>query len=241
MSGGVELKVTPSQSPEVNRKEQSNYELHRLEHYQQRYHWDCGLSCCFMVMRRTDRDFVLSNLTKFVEEEGFGDSTWTIDLCYILRRFNVLFRYTTITIGVDPGYSKEAFYDKVLAKDNARVNDRFNDSSENGMVILEKSVTLDDILEHLEKTGPVIILTNANLLTCSQCSNYSSCYQFCFSARVSYQGHYIVLVGFNSKSKQILYRNPSVKDKVCYMSFDCLEESRTSYGTDEDILFIFPP
>merc|ERR1719452_323763 len=65
-------------------------------------------------MQRTDRDFVLSNLTKFVEEEGFGDSTWTIDLCYILKRFNVLFRYTTITIGVDPGYSKEAFYDKVL-------------------------------------------------------------------------------------------------------------------------------
>lgn len=56
----------------------------------------------------------------------------------------------------------------------------------------------------------------------------------------SNQGHYIVLVGFNSKSKQVLYRNPSVKDKVCYMSFDCLEESRTSYGTDEDILFIFP-
>ena len=130
---------------------------------------------------------MLSNLTKFVAEEGFGDSTWTIDLCYILRRFNVLFRYTTITIGVDPGYSKEAFYDKVLAKDNARVNDRFNDASENGMVILEKSVTLDEILEHLEKTGPVIILTNANLLTCSQCSNYSSCYQFCFSASVSYQ------------------------------------------------------
>ena len=140
-----------------------------------------------MVMKKSDRDFVLSNLNKFVEEEGFGDSTWTIDLCYILKRFHVLFRYTTITIGVDPGYSKEAFYDKVLAKDNARVNDRFNDASENGMVILEKSVTLDEILEHLEKTGPVIILTNANLLTCSQCSNYSSCYQFCFSASVSYQ------------------------------------------------------
>ena len=146
-----------------------------------------GLSCCFMVMRKQDRDFVLSNLTKFVEEEGFGDSTWTIDLCYILRRFNVVFRYTTIPIGVDPGYAKEAFYDKVLAKDNARVNDRFSAAAENGMVILEKSVTLDDILEHLEKNGPVIILTNANLLTCSQCSNYSSCYQFCFSARVSYQ------------------------------------------------------
>ena len=147
-----------------------------------------------MVMRRPDRDFVLSNLTKFVEEEGFGDSTWTIDLCYILRRFNVVFRYTTITIGVDPGYAKEAFYDKVLAKDNARVNDRFSAAAENGMVILEKSVTLDDILEHLEKNGPVIILTNANLLTCSQCSNFSSCYQFCFSSKVSYQDSLICVI-----------------------------------------------
>ena len=238
-----------------------------------------------MVMKKSDRDFVLSNLNKFVEEEGFGDSTWTIDLCYILKRFHVLFRYTTITIGVDPGYSKEAFYDKVLAKDNARVNDRFNSAAENEMVILEKSVTLDDILDHLETTGPVIILTNANLLTCSRCSTYSSCYQFCFSSSVSYQeslisvlfrsmafyiiligkclislllflhgmlqllentnqqsyqGHYVVLVGFNSESREILYRNPSVKDKVCYMSYDCLEESRSSYGTDEDVLFIFP-
>ena len=138
-------------------------------------------------MQRPDKEFVLSNLTKFVAEEGFGDSTWTIDLCYILKRFNVVFRYTTITIGVDPGYSNEAFYDKVLAKDNARVNDRFNAAAENGMVILEKSVTLDDILEHLEKSGPVITLTNANLLTCSQCSNFSSCYQFCFSGSVNYQ------------------------------------------------------
>merc|ERR550525_307483 len=54
----------------------------------------------------------------------------------------------------------------------------------------------------------------------------------------SYQGHYVVLVGFNSESREILYRNPSVKDKVCYMSYDCLEESRSSYGTDEDV-FIY--
>ena len=78
-----------------------------------------------MVVKKADRELVLTNLNKFVEEEGFGESTWTIDLCYILKRFNVSFKYTTITIGVDPGYSKEAFYDKVLAKDNHRVNSRF--------------------------------------------------------------------------------------------------------------------
>ena len=56
----------------------------------------------------------------------------------------------------------------------------------------------------------------------------------------SYQGHYVLLVGFDPKSKEILYRNPTLKDKVCYMSYDCLEESRTSYGTDEDVIFICP-
>ena len=39
---------------------------------------------------------------------------------------------------------------------------------------------------HLETAGPVIILTNANLLRCSRCSNYISCYPSCFS-NVSYQ------------------------------------------------------
>ena len=53
---------------------------------------------------------------------------------------------------------------------------------------------LDDILEHLEQNGPVIILTNANLLTCSQCSNFSSCYQFCFSSKVSYQESLICVI-----------------------------------------------
>ena len=69
-----------------NHEFQNTHEIHKLKHYQQKYHWDCGLSCCLMVMSDYDRDFVLSNLTKFVEEEGFGDSTWTIDLCYILRK-----------------------------------------------------------------------------------------------------------------------------------------------------------
>jgi len=287
MSGGGEWnKSSLSPSPKNDRK--NTHEIHKLKHYQQKYHWDCGLSCCLMVMSDYDRDFVLSNLTKFVEEEGFGDSTWTIDLCYILRRFKINFIYTTITIGVDPGYSKESFYDKVLAKDCNRVDTRFKSAEENKIVILEKSVGLEEIVDHLEKTGPVIILTNANLLHCSRCSNLSSCYQFCFSSSLSYQepswitvfksflvyllqiikklldllfyplvhlnlgiklknryqcsyqGHYVVLVGVDTETKEILYRNPTLKDHICYMSFSSLEEARTSYGTDEDLIFVQP-
>ena len=121
-----------------------------------------------------------------MEEEGFGESTWTIDLCYVLQRFRVKFKYTTVTLGVDPGYCKEAFYNKVIAKDYNRVNTRFQEAENRGVEIVEMSITLQEILSHLETLGPVIILTNANLLRCSRCSNYTSCYPSCFS-NVSYQ------------------------------------------------------
>ena len=224
----------------VLRDDMEREEVHQVDHYQQRYHWDCGLSCCLMVMNKTDRDFILTNLNKFVEEEGFGESTWTIDLCYVLKRFNIEFIYTTITIGVDPGYCKEAFYDKVIAKDNDRVNERFDKATELKMTIEEKSVSLEDILNHLKTRGPVIVLTNANILSCSKCSNYTSWFPSCWTGAPSYQGHYILLVGFNNRSSEVLYRNPTLRDKICYMSYQKLEETRTCYGTDEDIIFICP-
>ena len=121
-----------------------------------------------------------------MSEEGFGESTWTIDLCYILERFRIKFKYTTITIGVDPGYCKEAFYNKVIAKDYDRVNRRFQEAESRGMKIVETSITFAEILSHLQTAGPIIILTNANLLRCSRCSNYTSCYPSCFK-NISYQ------------------------------------------------------
>jgi len=301
MSGGSELKKPSTEiNYSMDKTQKDDSKVHELVHYQQRYNWDCGLSCCLMVLNNTDRNFILNNLNCFIEEEGFGESTWTIDLCYILNRFKVKFKYTTITLGVDPGYVKENFYDKVLAKDSGRVNSRFENADSNGMDITETTVTLQEILEHLDKSGPVIALTNANLLTCTRCSNYISCYPSCFTSvsyqaemikvfhyfstlvtsyfpgffqRIltylsysfstrfvhyfnpfgeifqidsensyhdSYQGHYVVLVGFDANTKEVLYRNPTVRDKVCHMPYDSLEESRTAYGTDEDVIFIFP-
>jgi len=299
MSGGSEvMKGSHQLSTSMDKKEKDETKIHELVHYQQKYNWDCGLSCCLMVLNQKDRNFILNNLYCFIEEEGFGESTWTIDLCYILNRFKVKFKYTTITLGVDPGYIKENFYDKVLAKDSGRVNNRFEAAESKGMTITECTVTLEEILDHLDKTGPVIVLTNANLLTCTRCSNYISCYPSCFTSisyqaemisvftyltkfligyfsrlveqtlaalnpfnhisllsnnlcnnlvldqensyHDSYQGHYVVLIGFDPDKREVLYRNPTMKDKVCHMPYDSLEESRTSYGTDEDVIFIFP-
>lgn len=43
-------------------------------------------------------------------------STWSIDLAYLLQRFGIKHRYMTVTLGVDPGFSSESFYDHVLHK-----------------------------------------------------------------------------------------------------------------------------
>jgi len=59
------------------------------------------------------KETILANLNKVCKEEGFGDSTWTIDLCYLLKHFapKLDFNYTTITLGVDPSYMNQVIND----------------------------------------------------------------------------------------------------------------------------------
>jgi len=216
--------------------------IHELEHYQQVSNWDCGIACVLMVLPTPSRNYFIKNFNQVVEEEKFGESTWTIDLAYLLHRFNVKFSYYTTTIGIDPGYCKENFYDKVLSKDTERVNEKFSLAKQRGIHVEKLSVSMLDILENLAK-GPVIVLTNAHQLFCSLCSNsisstysaLSSCLRICSPA---YQGHYVTLIGYNSDKSEVFYRNPTHKDKVCRIPVAKLDECRTAYGTDEDIIFI---
>ena len=91
----------------INRKPDSV--TRKITHYQQRSHWDCGISCVLMCLNDEIRDTISSNIPKVCHEEGFGQSTWTIDLCYLIRHRSpqTSFYYTTSTLGVDPGYSSQ--------------------------------------------------------------------------------------------------------------------------------------
>ncbi|EDL97218.1 rCG61032, isoform CRA_c [Rattus norvegicus] len=53
------------------------------------------------------------------------------------------------------------------------------------------------------------------------------------------QGHFIVLRGYNRATGCIFYNNPAYADRMCSTSISNFEEARTSYGTDEDILFVY--
>ncbi|KAB0791565.1 hypothetical protein PPYR_03365 [Photinus pyralis] len=211
-----------------------------LRHSRQRYDWDCGIACVLMVLTEADRESFTRDFVSVCKDEGFHRSTWTIDLCYLLRRYNVDHNFYTVTIGIHPGYHSNAFYRTVLAKDEQRINSRFGEAKMYGINVHEGSVEIVTILRHLRLNGPAIVLTNARLLTCDLCklNKVSLELRQCLPWPAGYQGHYIVLCGYNKSRRKVYYRNPSFHNRVCVMSIDALEDARKSYGTDEDLILI---
>ena len=60
---------------------------HASCHYQQKHNWDCGVSCVIMILTDpSERAKLLHNLLNVCLEEGFKNSTWTVDLCYLMKR-----------------------------------------------------------------------------------------------------------------------------------------------------------
>lgn len=216
-----------------------------IQHVKQRYNWDCGITCVLMVLPRAKQKYFLNNLSQICKEEEFNKSTWTIDLSYLLKRFNIDHIYCTITLGVCAGYKGQNFYDRILHKDEQRVVRRFQEAQSNGIVVKKVSLSTSDLLRHIYNHGPIIVLVNANFLLCDTCSLYKLSFELqrCLPWRIPFHGHYIILCGYSLAERKVLYRNPSHRNRLCSMSLTALSKARKSYGTDEDTILIFmdPP
>ncbi|XP_030316521.1 protein GUCD1 [Calypte anna] len=211
---------------------------------QQLYHWDCGLACSRMVLQylnHLDND----EFQKAIQELQLTKSIWTIDLAYLMRHFGVKHKFCTQTLGVDKGYKNQSFYRKHFDTEENRVNQLFAQAKACKVVVKKCTVTVQDIQNHLSQGHVAIVLVNAVLLLCDLCSSPVKycCFlpigQKCFCRNPDYQGHFIVLCGYNKASGSIYYNNPAYADRTCCTSISNFEEARTSYGTDEDILFIY--
>lgn len=49
----------------------------------------------------------------------------------------------------------------------------------------------------------------------------------------------MLVVGFDPVKKFVFIHNPSSKYGPHEVSFACFDEARTSYGTDEDVIFVY--
>lgn len=213
---------------------------HPLVHFRQRFEWDCGLSCILMLLGRNEKRQFLDNFQDICDRGGFGESTWTIDLCYVLKDFGIEHKYITTTFGANPSHLGKEYY-KCYNEDEMRVNEKFADASSCGIPIEVQSKSHQFLQEHLANHGNIILLTNASLLFCDLCKTNKLSIELrsCLGLKAAYMGHYIILCGYDQRIRKFLYRNPAFKDRVCFMSFEAMDKARKANGTDEDIILLY--
>lgn len=81
------------------------------------------------------------------------------------------------------------------------------------------SVTVQEIVAHLEGGHVAIVLINAVVLSCELCAApvkyccFLPAGQKCFCRKPEYQGHFVVVCGFNRTTGCIFYNNPAYSDR----------------------------
>lgn len=216
-----------------------------LPHVKQKTDWDCGLACSLMVLQKVlGNKFDNSEYEDICEKKNFGSSVWTIDIASIFTEYKIDYVFCTKTLGVDPSYGQNSFYEGTFTLDETRVNRLFTLVPQLGLKVEKRSVSLEEIISRLLKGYIAIVLVNSNVLICHWCEIFSpnklrmltSC--ICASNQSDYCGHYVVLCGFDADKRCVYYKNPSFNEVLCCARYDMFESARCSYGTDEDIVFV---
>ncbi|XP_006819996.1 protein GUCD1-like [Saccoglossus kowalevskii] len=219
-----------------------------VPHVIQQTQWDCGLACAQMALRHHLQDsYSVEQFTAICQDLDFNESVWTIDIAHIMTKYNIKHHLYTQTLGVDSRYKKQDFYEDTFDEDEKRVNNLFSNAEHLGIKAIKRSVTLREIHQHLSENHIAIVLVNSDLLKCKICreelelNQEGSSWHWMFSCctSTSYAGHFIVVCGYDKTEKTIFYKNPSSYSELCICSSKDFDKARKSYGTDEDILFLY--
>ncbi|KAK3084595.1 hypothetical protein FSP39_016032 [Pinctada imbricata] len=137
------------------------------------YQWDCGLACACMVLRYLGLDD-RSVYTTDLEELQCGESIWTIDLAYLMRKHGIQVELATITVGVDKSYAKKSFYQDTFNKDEKRIENLFAEASSSNITVTNRSVKIEEIIQHISQGNLVISLVDWSYLHCVWCDGLVS-------------------------------------------------------------------
>lgn len=134
-------------------------------------------------------------------------------------------KYYTKTLGVNPSFSKEKFYDSYILKvfslnnelnprlvlksqllcfsfikDEERVNQRFQEAASKGISIETGSLEINELIHHIKQNGVAIALVDVNQLECVSCkslvNNIGNFVRTLFNAQLSFNG--MLIICFNS-------------------------------------------
>jgi len=229
----------------------------RVPHIKQLYNWDCGLACLSMVLQTIHHNnninpaYTLPNLIQSCPVQ----SIWTIDLAHILShllittssssstttapRISITFSTTTLGINYD-AYAHETFYSKCIDKDRHRVEQLFSLAPSAGIIIKQKSITIQQLADIVADGRHLVIalVNKALFFTNNNSSNNIN--------RVGYFGHYIVIAEYNKGKDEFAIRDPAavdsgnsdIEEEEEWIKAGVLDVARRDIGTDEDLLLI---
>ncbi|KAK9075452.1 hypothetical protein SSX86_003775 [Deinandra increscens subsp. villosa] len=205
-----------------------------VPHLKQERTWDCGLVCVLMVLKTLNiNHFDIKDLEAFCHT----NSIWTVDLAYLLQKLSISFSYITVTLGANPNFSLETFYEKQLTDDIVRVNMLFQRSQEAGIDIECRSIKGDEIAL-LILSGKYILIALVDKYILSKPWTHDEYLSNFSSGSSGYTGHYIVICGYDALTGEFEIRDPASTRTRETISSRCLEKARKSFGTDEDILLV---
>eukprot|EP01023_Acetabularia_acetabulum_P005808 TRINITY_DN12390_c0_g1_i1.p2 TRINITY_DN12390_c0_g1~~TRINITY_DN12390_c0_g1_i1.p2 ORF type:complete len:298 (+),score=32.31 TRINITY_DN12390_c0_g1_i1:188-1081(+) len=209
-----------------------------VPHVKQLFSWDCGVACTLMVLKALKIDGGIGILQ--LQQQFCTRSVWTIDIAHMLRRYTVDVTFYTVTIGANPDFANENYYMPNISEDAQRVNRLFQQAAMVGLPIIKQSLSIRQIIDFITSKLYVIIL----LLDLRRFNNWLSAADSCFMSAccakngIGYQGHYIVLCGYDKHRQQFLLMDPGGRNGVQRQSVEAVDEARRGYGTDEDLLLI---
>jgi hypothetical protein len=211
-----------------------------VKHFKQKSNWDCGVTCLRMLIDYHHDDLLL--FERLLHSYECNQSTWTIDLLHLLHQADIQAVLYTITIGCSSNYENVPYYETLIDRDRERVEKLFCNEASN---VKLGSIAWTDIKKHLiEQRIPCLVLVDANQLDCCRCKKTTFARlvnQFLPSIHSSYQGHYILVIGFivNENNEFIRYVDPAKTDGFCTTTKENFDQARTAFGTDEDIILCY--
>ncbi|KAK8812431.1 hypothetical protein WA158_007665 [Blastocystis sp. Blastoise] len=205
-----------------------------LKHFHQQSNWDCGPMSLWMVlydiMQASGKSVDYSEFLSSFQAD-ISQGLWSIDMAYILKRYNVNFVfYTSCTKPSFEAYSAFSFYNSSTNEEIIRIRSLFAKAIENNIHILNIKLSLSILKKVVCLKGIVaIVIVDVHEL------NHSLFYSCCAS---SFVGHYIILTYYDEQKDVFYVKDPGSYKKTRYISSKRIETARSMPGTDDDLFLI---
>lgn len=206
----------------------------KVPHVEQLCSWDCGLACVLMVLKTLG---IAGHDLKSLGELCCTSSIWTVDLAHLLRLFDVEVAFLTVTIGANPSFAVETFYQENMEEDGERVNKLFEKAPEVGIQVQWRSISAQE-LSMLILSGQYLAIALVDKRKLCYPWLEELCLSDCCGMITGYTGHYVVICGYDMDLDEFEIRDPASSSEHGRISSQALDEARKSFGTDEDLLLI---